>query len=198
MTALRFPLAAGSGVLCTLTLFSVLLHFVSQPIDVGPIVEPFRIAFTPQIKPTPIESKRVEKPEREPPQLEPQGLKIGGPQKEGLQPTPVRRQPIARPQGEGFRVGGGSDRDVLPIVRVAPDYPPRPLANGTEGWVKVQFSITAAGTVKDAFVVEAEPRTVFDKAALKAIARWRYNPRVEGGVPVERVGLQTVIRFTIE
>ena len=83
-------------------------------------------------------------------------------------------------------------------MRSDPDYPPGPLASGTEGWVQVQFSVTATGSVRDAVVVASEPRTIFDDAALKAIARWRYNPRVEDGVAVERVGLQTIIRFEIE
>jgi protein TonB len=87
------------------------------------------------------------------------------------------------------------DRDVIPLVRPPPDYPPR--AN-TEGWVKVQFSITLTGSVRDAFVVEGSPQGVFDAAALKAIARWRYTPKIENGVAVERVGLQTVIRFQLE
>jgi protein TonB len=52
--------------------------------------------------------------------------------------------------------------------------------------------------VKDAVVVNAEPKNIFDDAALKAIARWRYNPRVDGGVAVERVGVQTIIRFQLE
>ena len=62
----------------------------------------------------------------------------------------------------------------------------------------MQFSVTAIGTVRDAVVVASEPGTVFDEAALKAIARWRYNPRVENGEAVERVGLQTIIRFELE
>ena len=82
----------------------------------------------------------------------------------------------------------GEDRDAIPIVRVAPEYPPRAIARGIEGWVQVQFTVTTIGTVKDAIVVAAEPRKTFDDAALKAIARWRYNPKVENGVAVERVG----------
>jgi protein TonB len=89
----------------------------------------------------------------------------------------------------------GQDRDVIPLVRVPPDYPP---GLNTEGWVKVQYSITATGTVRDAFVVEASPKGVFDAAALKAIARWRYTPKIEGGVAVERVGIQTIVRFQLE
>jgi protein TonB len=199
MTALRIPFATGSGVLCTLTLFTVLFHFVSQPIDVGPIAEPLRLVFTPQIKASPTVTKRTEKPEREPPRLEPAGPRIGGPPTDGVKPTAhIPRHEVARPaKGGGLPVSGG-DRDVLPLFRVTPDYPQQALKNETEGWVKVQFSITAAGAVKDAVVVESEPGTTFDEAALKAINRWRYNPRVENGVAVERVGLQTVIRFELE
>ena len=92
----------------------------------------------------------------------------------------------------------GQDRDVLPIVRVPPAYPPDKAAKGIEGWVKVQFSITGIGTVRDAIVVDAEPKGAFEDAALKSIERWRYNPKIEGGVPVERVGVQTLIRFQLE
>jgi protein TonB len=76
--------------------------------------------------------------------------------------------------------------------------PARALATGVEGWVQVQFAITPTGAVRDAVVVASEPGTTFDDAALKAIARWRYNPRVDDGVAVERVGVETVIRFQLE
>jgi protein TonB len=90
----------------------------------------------------------------------------------------------------------GQDRDVIPLVRIPPEYPPH--SGNTEGWVKVQFSITETGSVRDAFVVDANPTGVFDAAALKAIARWRYSPKIEGGVAVERVGVQTIIRFELQ
>jgi protein TonB len=92
----------------------------------------------------------------------------------------------------------GIDGDATPIVQTKPEYPPRELARGTEGWVRVQFAVTTIGTVRDAVVVASEPDAVFDQAALKAIARWRYNPRVENGEAVERVGVQAIIRFTLE
>ena len=95
-------------------------------------------------------------------------------------------------------MSAGSDRDVIPLVRINPDYPPRALGRGLEGWVQVQFTITASGAVEDAIVVDAEPKDVFDDAALKAIARWRYNPKVENGVPVDRVGVQARILFQLE
>jgi len=92
----------------------------------------------------------------------------------------------------------GQDRDAIPYFRPPPDYPPHAAAQGTQGWVRVQFSITAAGTVRDARVVDANPKDTFEDAALKGIARWRYNPKVEGGVAVESVGLQTILRFELQ
>ena len=83
-------------------------------------------------------------------------------------------------------------------ARCNPDYPARALARGIEGWVIVQFTITPTGTVKDAIVVDADPKNIFDEAALKGIARWRYNPRIVDGVAVERVGVRTLIRFNLE
>jgi protein TonB len=94
-------------------------------------------------------------------------------------------------------LSAGSDRDTIPLVRVPPDYPQRAISRGLEGWVQVQFTITGTGSVKDAVVVKSSSK-IFEEAALKSIARWRYNPKIEGGVAVDRVGVQTIIRFTLE
>jgi protein TonB len=72
------------------------------------------------------------------------------------------------------------------------------LSSNIEGWALVQFAITATGAVRNPIVVDSEPPGIFDAAALKAVARWRYNPKVEGVVAVERLGVQTTIRFVIE
>ena len=58
--------------------------------------------------------------------------------------------------------------------------------------------MTTIGTVRGGVVVDSEPGTVFDEAAQKAIARWRYRPRVEHGEAVEPVGLHYVFRFELE
>jgi len=93
---------------------------------------------------------------------------------------------------------GGADRDATPIVRIEPDYPPRAQQRGIEGWVVVQFTITTSGTVKDAAVVEAQPQGIFDQAAIKAVSRWKYNPPVEEGTPVERKGVRIMLSFKME
>ncbi len=198
VTALRFPFAASSGVLVTLAVFSVLWSFVSVPLDVGRPLPSTVVEWTRQIQQTPTESTRTEKPVRKPPPPvpEPPRGQIGG---KTVESTPFKKvvfEPL-RPQRR-IDAPMRPDGDVIPVVRPAPDYPPRPLAAGVEGWVQVRFTVTTIGTVKDAIVVDAEPNKVFDDAALKSIARWRYNPRVENGTAVERVGLQAIIRFQID
>ncbi len=198
MLALRIPFAAASGALLSAALFLGLWHLVSKPIEWRAATKVAPIEFTPKIVETPIESTRDPKIEREPPPVvpEPQRLIIGAPT-DAVPVAPTRNTPVVIDvRDPGLRLG--TDRDVIPMVRFAPAYPPSAATKGIEGWVQVQFTITAAGTVRDAVVVAAEPPNVFDKAALEAIARWRYNPRVDGGVAVERVGVQTRIRFNLE
>ncbi|HEX5048843.1 MAG TPA: energy transducer TonB [Gammaproteobacteria bacterium] len=88
--------------------------------------------------------------------------------------------------------------DLIPLSRVVPEYPRRALDRAQEGWVKIRFSTTPAGAVTDAVVVDAEPKGLFDEAALKSIAGWRYSPRIENGVAVGRVGKETIIIFNLE
>jgi len=197
MTALRVPFAAGLGGLLSLCLFWVLWVFVDVPMDIVNLIKPIDLVFTRQLVDTPIDTKRPEKIDREPPPqiIEPPRVGPGG---RGVDPpTPYSPPEVVTGGIPGPTLTPGPDRDAMPLVRVEPDYPARALRSGTEGWVQVQFSITATGAVRDAFVVGADPRNTFEDAALKAIARWRYQPKVEGGVAVERVGVQTVIRFTL-
>lgn len=91
-----------------------------------------------------------------------------------------------------------TDRDVTPLVRVNPTYPLRAAARNIEGWVQVQFTITGTGAVTDVVVVDSSPPNVFDDAAVEAVSRWRYNPKVEGAVAVDRVGVRTLLRFELE
>ncbi len=91
-----------------------------------------------------------------------------------------------------------SDGDILPLVRIEPRYPARALQREIEGWVLMEFSISPAGTVVNPFVVNSEPPRTFDRAALRAVSRWKYKPKVEDGVAVMRTGVQVVLTFELE
>ncbi len=98
----------------------------------------------------------------------------------------------------GHGISVGSDRDVIPLVRINPEYPSRARSRGIEGWVQVEFTITAAGTVANPRVVDADPKGLFDRAAITAIGRWKYNPKVVDGRAQERRGVMVVLTFKLE
>jgi len=101
--------------------------------------------------------------------------------------------------GEGPGLGsGGADTDIVPLVRVEPLYPQRAAQRGIEGWVEVEFTISAAGTVSSPRVIAYEPSTVFNRAALKAIRKWKYNPKIEEGKAVERPGVTVRLSFELK
>jgi len=195
----RIPVAVILGAIFTTSVFWLLWHLVGRQVDVAQFKEATRIDFSRLRKDTEVQTKRDQKVERERPPPTPEMPKMSF-STSGVENNVATLTPVVDARGAMTRMSmsAGSDRDVIPLVRIAPDYPPRALSRGLEGWVKVQFTITPTGTVKDPKVVDSMPKEIFDDAALKSIARWRYNPRVEGGVAVERVGVQTIIRFQLE
>ncbi len=197
--ALRIPIAVFAGATFTASMFWLLWSLVTTSFDVSDRAEAARIEFSRMRRDTEVATKRDEKVERERPPPTPQQPRIAF-SAGGIDNNVAQLAPMVDARGAMSRMSmsAGSDRDVIPLVRINPDYPPRALSRGLEGWVQVQFTITATGTVKDAIVVNAQPKNIFDDAALKAIARWRYNPKVDAGVAVERVGVQTIIRFQLE
>jgi protein TonB len=96
----------------------------------------------------------------------------------------------------GGRIGLG-DGDFLPIVKVAPLYPRRAQTRGLEGQCLVEFTVDSIGAVKDAFVIECTS-SLFQKASLNAVLKFKYKPRVIDGVPEEVSGVQHIITFKLE
>ena len=90
-----------------------------------------------------------------------------------------------------------AEGDYLPIVRVAPVYPARALQRGLEGYVDLVFTVTTAGTVRDP-VVEFSTSSLFDRAAIRAVLKFKYKPRVVDGNPVDVPNVKTRIRFQLE
>jgi len=92
---------------------------------------------------------------------------------------------------------GVERRDLEQVVRIEPTYPPGAFRNGVEGWVDVDFTVTAQGTTRDIRVVASDPRAVFDEAAIAAVAQWQYRPRVVNGRAVAQRSSVT-LRFEVD
>lgn len=142
--------------------------------------------FTPEKPPKPPET---------PPETPPQDLDNIDPDAPSVSiapPTVDANTNIGGPGGMNIAEG-----DYLPIVRVAPVYPARALSRGLEGYVDMSFTVTTAGTVKDP-VVMFSTSSLFERAAIRAVLKFKYKPRVVDGVPVEVPNVKTRITFQIE
>ena len=104
--------------------------------------------------------------------------------------------PLENPTGPSA-LRGLAEGDALPVVKVSPVYPARAQERGIEGYVLVQFTIDALGRVLNVQVIESEPRGVFDRAALKAVERFRYKPRVVNGEAIPVSGVQHLVTFEL-
>lgn len=87
---------------------------------------------------------------------------------------------------------GGPESEVRPLNDVRPRYPRMALQRNIEGHVKLAFTITRAGAVENIRVLEASPRNVFEREARSAAARWRFAPRTENGLAVDREAVKTL------
>ena len=97
----------------------------------------------------------------------------------------------------GVQMGAGKiSTNVIPLVRIPPRYPMRAANRHIEGWVKIEFTITEQGTVKDAVVIEAQPSKIFNRSALQAIKRWKFKAKVIGGETFEQRAIQ-VLQFKL-
>ena len=106
------------------------------------------------------------------------------------------------PGVEVTRLGGDltsfniSDGDVQPLVRIPPVYPARESERGIEGDCVLQFDVTVQGSPVNIQVLEcASPG--FARESIRAVERWRYNPRIRDGVPQMYHGVQTRLEFNL-
>ena len=142
--------------------------------------------FTPEKPPTPPET---------PPETPPQDMDSMDPNAPSINvppPTVSTDTNIGGPGGMNIAEG-----DYLPIVRVAPVYPARALSRGLEGYVDLSFTVTTAGTVINPIILFSTS-SLFERAAERAVLKFKYKPRVVDGVPVDVPGVKTRITFQIE
>ncbi len=63
-----------------------------------------------------------------------------------------------------------------PLVQVEPAYPVKSQIAGKEGYITLEFNVDSRGLVTGIEIVEAQPKRVFDRAAVKALRQWRFDP----------------------
>jgi protein TonB len=89
------------------------------------------------------------------------------------------------------------DANRLVLVKsVQPEYPRAAREHSIEGWVELDFTVAESGRVSGLSVRAANPRGVFDQAAVGAVSQWRYKPVLVDAKPVaQRARIR--IRFAL-
>lgn len=203
---LRLLVSTLTGMLIVGLLFFGLDYAIALGQRGEPPEAPARIEFTSLMRAKAPEAKKRPKPApREKPKIDPSAIALASTTSTTRANSPIKMElsssllsdsgggtPGSVTAGDvnagssGGFIGGRSDRGLMPLVRVEPDYPETASRQKIEGFVIVEFTVTASGAVRDPQVLHAEPTRIFDDAARKAVLRWRYSPQVENGVAVEK------------
>jgi TonB family protein len=117
-----------------------------------------------------------------PPAQQPTAVQPTPPPAAAATATPPASAPSASTDGNAVV----SANSLRPVRRVAPDYPQQALQNLVSGWVELEFTVAKDGSVRDVTVLDSEPGRTFDAAAVAALRRYRYEPVLLDGVPVEQ------------
>ena len=199
--AIRYPIAIVLAAIVTFALFFLMQLLIAMGTGDLKKGETSKIAdihmperemelIAEEVKP-----EKPPEPEAPPPDLAPPPIDVS---------TPDTGISLSGPQKANIDMGGigmgAADGEYLPIVKVAPQYPSRALSRGIQGYVIVEFTVTAAGTVEDPIVVEAftddgDPTKIFNSSAIKAAKKFKYKPKVVDGEPVAVAGVQNKITF---
>lgn len=198
----RYVIVGLLAVIIVLALYLIMQYMVGQDANTGKgqedsaAIDFYKVKPETEVKknppPKPPEPTPAEKPPQRPTldieqEQNPEDATPPDVDVPNIDTSPNGTEPFSPSNGNMNQEGG-----VIPIVKIAPQYPRKPLMAKIEGWVKVKFTITTAGTVSNAQVIEAKPKRIFDQAALKAIRKFKFKPKVVNGQRVEQIATQTI------
>ncbi|MGF1689478.1 energy transducer TonB [Photobacterium japonica] len=92
----------------------------------------------------------------------------------------------------------GTNQQAMPLYRVEPRYPARAMKQGAEGYVVMSFTIDTQGRPTEVKVIESKPRRLFEREAMRALKKWKYQPKVLDGKAMAQVGQTVRLEFKIQ
>ena len=81
------------------------------------------------------------------------------------------------------------------IQRIEPRYPIEAAQQRIEGFVQLQYNIEADGSTSNIRVIHAQPESVFEQEAVRALQHWRYQPDPN---PAANLGLKVQLDFAMD
>lgn len=126
-------------------------------------------------------------------------------------PPTIERQQAAKPQERIASLEGAipdfeapkidrknfkiavSDRDAQPLVRIPPIMPPRAEKSGH---CRVKFDVSPEGAPFNVTTTFCTQR-LFERATIKSVQRWKYNPKIVDGRAVARNGVENKVTYRL-
>jgi len=126
-------------------------------------------------------------------------------------PPTIERQQAAKPQERIASLEGAipdfeapkidrknfkiavSDRDAQPLVRIPPIMPPRAEKSGH---CRVKFDVSPEGAPFSVTTTFCTQR-LFERATIKSVQRWKYNPKIVDGRAVARNGVENKVTYRL-
>jgi periplasmic protein TonB len=83
---------------------------------------------------------------------------------------------------------GMFDGEIIPLQCPPPIYPSEARRAGITGWVQVELVVAPDGSVRTAKAIDAQPRGMFEAAAVTSQQKCRFKPKIVDGVATEQRG----------
>ena len=85
-----------------------------------------------------------------------------------------------------------------PVKRTPPLYPRAELERNQQGWVQMSYVVTPEGEVIDPVVEDSSGSRLFERAALRTVKNWSYEPATWDDQPVQQCQTKVMITFALE
>jgi periplasmic protein TonB len=192
--------AVGLAVLVALGLFWIMHYLVLNSSQEIRKTDSFSgIDFVRLKRDSDLETRTRQKPPKPPPPKTPPPpqLKVASTPKPDQNPTPFNMPNL----NLSANISGGpflgnfaaanmtGDGELIPILRIQPQYPREAQREGVTGQVVVEIVVAPDGTVRSVRVVSANPRGYFEQAALSAARKSKFRPKIVDGKAVEQKGI---------
>lgn len=127
-------------------------------------------------------------------------------------PPTIERQQAAKPQERIASLEGAipefeapkidkqnfkiqvSDRDAQPLVKIPPIMPPRAEKSGH---CLVRFDVSPEGAPFNVVATFCTQK-LFERATIKSVQKWKYNPKIVDGRPVARAGVENRVTYKLQ
>ena len=85
------------------------------------------------------------------------------------------------------------DRDEQPILRIPPIMPSRAERSGH---CQLRFDVSPNGAPYNVTALYCT-QSLFERASIKSVQKWKYNPKLVGGQAVARSGVESKVSFRL-